>query len=118
MTQGPHEDTATDPGSDPRERARAKLDRGLGMLSAFRDALEETIHEARERGDLSTDRAKDALKGAYRKAREATGDAREKFDFVAQADFDALEARVRKMEDALRSRLGGESTPPEDDSGG
>ena len=91
--------------------ARGKLNRGLGMLSAFRDALEETIHEARERGDLSTDRAKEAIRGAYEKARTASSDARDRFDFVGQAEFDALARRVADLEERVRSRISGDEAP-------
>ena len=74
---------------------------GLGILSAFKEALEETINEARERGDLSSDRAKEVLKGAMARARTAADEAKERLDFVPQKDFDALRARV----DELKVRL-------------
>ena len=95
-----------------RERVSDGFQRGLGVLSAFKEALEQTISEARERGDLSVDRARDAMKTAVDRAREATSDAKERFDFVSTAEFDALVKRVR----ALETRLGmsGEESPPGD----
>lgn len=93
-----------------RERVSDGFQRGIGVLSAFKDALEETIAEARERGDLSTDRAREVFKGAVGKAREATSEARERFDFVHQQDFDALARRVSELERQVRDRIGSE--PP------
>lgn len=95
-----------------REKVSDAANRGMGMLSAFKEALEETIHEARERGDLTTDRARDAVKSALNKAKAASSDAREKFDFVSQSDFDGLAARVADLEAKVRSRIGG-SAPSE-----
>lgn len=98
-----------DPGDKDRttrERMSDGFNRGLGVLSAFKEALEQTISEARERGDFSVDRARDAMKSAVDRAREATSDARERFDFVSAAEFDELEARVR----ALEERLGGDAS--------
>lgn len=86
-----------------RERMSDGFNRGLGVLSAFKEALEQTISEARERGDFSVDRARDAMRSAVDRAREATSDARDRFDFVSAAEFEELEARVR----ALEERLGG-----------
>lgn len=37
-----------------REQVSDGIRQGIGVLSAFKDALEETINEARERGDLSS----------------------------------------------------------------
>ncbi len=89
--------------------ARARMNRGVEMLTAFRDAISETIQEARERGDLSTDRAREALRGAYDKARTASADARDRFDFVSQSDFDALRTRVDELERRVRTTVTGDS---------
>jgi polyhydroxyalkanoate synthesis regulator phasin len=90
-----------------RERVSDGFQRGLGVLSAFKDALEETIAEARERGDLSTDRAREVMRGAMGRARDATAEARERFDFVTQQEFDDLARRVSALEDQLRKSSGG-----------
>ena len=84
-----------------RDSVSDGVKQGLGILSAFKEALEETINEARERGDLSSDRAKEVLKGAMARARTAADEAKERLDFVPQKDFDALRARV----DELKVRL-------------
>jgi polyhydroxyalkanoate synthesis regulator phasin len=91
-----------------RDRMSDGFNRGLGVLSAFKEALEETIAEARERGDLSADRAREAMKSAVERARSTATDARERFDFVSAAEFEALEARVRRMERHLGIGRAGE----------
>ena len=100
-----------------RERMSDGFQRGLGVLSAFKEALEQTISEARERGDLSVDRARDAMKTAVDRAREATSDAKERFDFVTTAEFDALVERVRALETRL-GMAGEESSSEEAGEGG
>ena len=61
--------------TEDKKSTRAKVSdgirQGIGVLSAFKDALEETINEARERGDLSTERAKEVMKSALHKAQLA-----------------------------------------------
>ncbi len=84
------------PGKGTREKVSDGIRQGLGVLSAFKDALEETIQEARDRGDLSPERAKEALRSAMTRAQEAAGEARERFDFVPRADFDELRERVEE----------------------
>jgi polyhydroxyalkanoate synthesis regulator phasin len=111
--------------AEERKSARAKVSdgirQGIGVLSAFKDALEETINEARERGDLSTDRAKEVMKGALHRAHEAAEGARERLDFVNQKDFDGLRAvvdEVRERVTALEERWRGEGAKETDDEGG
>lgn len=97
-----------------KKGARAKVGdgirQGIGVLSAFKEALEETIHEARERGDISTDKAKEVMKGALDRAQAAASEARERFDFATQADLDTLEkgvedlkGRVSALEEKVRA---------------
>ena len=74
---------------------------GIGVLSAFKDALEETIQEARDRGDLSTERAKEVMKETLERAQGAAEGAKDKLDFASQADMDS----VRTAVDSLRGRL-------------
>jgi polyhydroxyalkanoate synthesis regulator phasin len=93
-----------------RERVGDGIRQGIGVLSAFKDALEETINEARERGDLSTDRAKEVMKGALGRAQAAAADARERLDFVSQAELEALQETVedlRRRVAALEARDSG-----------
>ena len=96
-----------------KKSARAKVSdgirQGIGVLSAFKDALEETINEARERGDLSSDRAKEVMKSALHRAHEAAEGARERLDFVTQREFDALGEAVERIKErvsALETRSG------------
>lgn len=91
---------------------REGVRQGLGILSAFKEAIEETIQEARERGDLSQERARQAMKSALVRAQEAAEGARERFDFVQARDFEALVERVRELEQRL-DRMSGT-----DESGG
>jgi polyhydroxyalkanoate synthesis regulator phasin len=104
--------------TEEKKSARAKVSdgikQGIGVLSAFKDALEETINEAKERGDLSADRAKEVMKDALHKAQEAAEGAKDRLDFVTQKDFDALGDVVdgiRKRVSALEERLGGSAEP-------
>lgn len=83
------------------EGIRGGINKGLGMLSAMKDALEETLKEARERGDLSPERAKEVMRSTLAKAQSKAGEAREAFDFVTQKEFDGL----RSVVDGLKARV-------------
>jgi polyhydroxyalkanoate synthesis regulator phasin len=109
--RGEQDDSGEDRDDTRSTKARMSegFQRGLGVLSAFKDALEETITEARERGDLSTDRAREVMRGAMDRARDATTGARERFDFVTQQEFDALVRRVSALEDRIGDPPGGDS---------
>ncbi|HEX6038212.1 hypothetical protein [Longimicrobium sp.] len=76
---------------------------GLGVLTAFKEALEESIQEANARGDLSPDRAKQFLGDALHRAQETVGEVREKLEWVPRKEFEALQAEVAE----LRRRLDG-----------
>ena len=111
QTDGP----AAGSGPDAEGQAKSRRGRmsdgirqGIGVLSAFKDALEETIQEARDRGDLSTDRAKEVMKEALDRAQSAAEDAKEKLDFARQAEVDGLNDTVVTLKaslDALRRRV-------------
>jgi polyhydroxyalkanoate synthesis regulator phasin len=82
---------------------------GIGMLTAFKEAIEETIQEAGERGDLSPERAKHFLGGALHRAQETVGDVRDRLDFVPRREFEALLLEVEELQrrlDALEGRGG------------
>lgn len=96
------QDSSGSGGHNRRKSMGDGIKEGLGVLSAFRDALEETIQEARERGDLSTDRAKEVMKETLGKAQTAAEEARGRLDFASQADL----AKVRDAVDAMKVRLG------------
>ncbi len=91
--------------ADDSKSARAKMGdgikQGIGVLSAFKDAIEETIQEARDRGDLSTERAKEVMKEALDKAQTVGERARDKLDFANQTEMDSLKGAMQ----AVRQRL-------------
>lgn len=74
---------------------------GIGVLTAFKEAIEETIQEVAERGDLKPERAKEFLGEALHRAQDAVGDVRERLDFVPRREFEALLNEVEE----LRRRL-------------
>ena len=74
---------------------------GIGILTAFKQAIEETIEDAAERNDLRPERAREALSGALTRAQDAFEDVRERLDVVPRREFDALRAEV----DELRRRV-------------
>ncbi len=91
--------------ADDSKSARAKMGdgikQGIGVLSAFKDAIEETIQEARDRGDLSTERAKEVMKEALDKAQTVGERARDRLDFANQTEVDSLKGAMQ----AVRQRL-------------
>lgn len=84
-----------------RQKVSDGINKGIGVLSAFKDALEETIEEARERGDLSAERAREIMKDAMSRAQQAAEGAREKLDLAREAELDEL----RGVVDGLRRRI-------------
>ena len=68
------------------------------MLSAMKDAIEETLKEARERGDLSPERAKEVMRSTLEKAQEKAGEARDAIDFVRQKEFDVVKEVVERLQ--------------------
>jgi len=84
-----------------RERMGEGIRSGIGILSALRDALEETIQEARERGDLSAERAREALREALNKAQTAASGARERLDFATHGEMEELEKAVSALNDRV-----------------
>jgi polyhydroxyalkanoate synthesis regulator phasin len=83
---------------------------GIGVLTAFKEAIEETIQEATDRGDLSTDRAKQFLGEALHRAQDAAADVRDRLDFVPRREFEALLREVEELQrrvDQLEGRGAG-----------
>jgi polyhydroxyalkanoate synthesis regulator phasin len=118
-----------DGGSDGRGRMGDGIRSGLGVLTAFKDALEETIQEARDRGDLSTERAKEVMKETLEKAQSAAEGAKEKLDFAHQGEMEAVRRAVDSIKDRLsalevsvfgaaREGEGAESPPGDEKSNG
>lgn len=95
------------------------IKQGIGVLAAFKDALEETIQEARERGDLSSEKAREVMKDAMDRAQTAAEGARERLDFATQAELGALRTAVDDLMarvSALESAAGIETKAPESDT--
>jgi polyhydroxyalkanoate synthesis regulator phasin len=100
-----------------KEKVSDGIRQGIGVLSAFKDALEETIQEARERGDLSSDRAKEVMKQAMGKAQSAAEGARERLDFVNQLEFEDMMSQLRGRLDRLEAHVFGSSEADTEDAG-
>ena len=97
-----------------RQRMGDGIRSGIGVLSALKEALEESIKEARERGDLSAERAKELVRDALDRAQSAASDARERFDFANHAELEELRAQVRSLEErvAALEKRPSSSAPP------
>lgn len=74
---------------------------GLGVLGAFKDAIEETLQEAVDRGDLTPDRARQAMREAGQRLQSAFDDTRGRLDLVSRKEHEELRAEVQ----ALQARL-------------
>jgi polyhydroxyalkanoate synthesis regulator phasin len=83
---------------------------GVGVLTAFKEAIEETIQEASSRGDLSPDRARQFLGDALHRAQDAVGEVRERLEWVPRKEFDALQAEVAELRRRLDALAGTGST--------
>ena len=107
MTDETHGSEDTGPGNERGGARSARLGdgirQGIGVLTAFKDALEETIQEARDRGDLSTERAREVMKDALGKAQSAAGEARDRLDFAHQGELEALRSAVDSIRDRVAS---------------
>lgn len=86
---------------EDRQRPREGFSAWMGVLDAFREAVEETVQEMVDRTDMGPEKAREAVRETMRRAQTAFEDARERVDFVPRREFDALSAEV----DALRLRL-------------
>lgn len=87
------------------------LKAGIGILTAFKQAIEETIEDAAEKNDLRPERAKEALSGALTRAQDAFGDVRDRLEMVPRRDFDALRAEVEALRRRIERLEGGGAVP-------
>ena len=103
------------------ERPRAGIGEGLragiGILTAFKEAIEETIDEAAARNDLRPERAKEALTGALSRAQGAFDDVRERLEVVPRREFEALRLELEELPRRVE-RLEGGGPPRLLDAGG
>ena len=96
--------------SQPRPRAPSigeGLRAGIGILTAFKEAIEETINDAAEKNDLRPERAKEALTGALDRASAVVDDVRDRLDTVPRREFDGLKAEVEELRRRLERLEGG-----------
>lgn len=91
---------------------------GIGVLAAFRDAIEETIEEAVARGDLSPERAKTAVRDAAGRIQVSLEEVRERLDVVPRREFDALRLELEELRLRVEALEGGATTPPALTDGG
>lgn len=70
---------------------------GIGILTAFKEAVEETINEAVERGDMKPERARQAVQDAMRRAQGAFDEVRERVDVVPRRELDELRAELEEL---------------------
>lgn len=82
---------------------------GMGMLMAFKEALEETVEEALQRGDLSQERAREVMNDAGARLQQVVEETRERFDMVPRREFDELKREVEELRSRL-DRMGSDPT--------
>lgn len=74
---------------------------GIGILTAFKEAVEETVEEALAQGDLSSERARAVMREAADRLQQTVEEARDRFEPVPRREFEELRRHV----EALRTRL-------------
>ena len=84
----------------------------LGVLDAFKEAIEETIEEVRQRGAPSPERAREAMRSTMKRAQAAMGEARERLDLVPRREFDALREEVAELRRRVSDLEGGSRQIP------
>ena len=100
------------------DEVRDGIKAGLGILSALKDAVEETVQEMLDRGELSPDRAREAVRKTMDRAQTAFDEARTRIDFVPRREFEALQAEVaelRRRVDGLHGSAAAPGTGPAGD---
>jgi polyhydroxyalkanoate synthesis regulator phasin len=87
---------------------------GIGILSAFKEAVEETLQEAVDRGDLSPERAKRAVQDTVERIQTTFEGARGKIDWVSRQEFEELRMEVERLRGLVEHAppAGDAPTPP------
>jgi polyhydroxyalkanoate synthesis regulator phasin len=88
---------------------------GIGILSAVRDALEETFGELLEGSDLSADRARQLVRDAGQRVQSGLEEARVRLDFVPREELEQLRremAELKRRVDLLERSGSGGGDPP------
>ncbi|HEX7089745.1 MAG TPA: hypothetical protein VF192_06385 [Longimicrobiales bacterium] len=93
-------------------RSREGFRAWLGVLDAFKEAIDETIQEIRERGTPSPERAREAMRSTMKRAQAAMGEARERLDFVPRREFEALRDEVAELRRRVADLEGGSRQIP------
>jgi polyhydroxyalkanoate synthesis regulator phasin len=85
---------------------------GVGVLNAFREAIEETVSEAMEAGgDVSPDRAKALMREAAQRVQSSFEETRERLDFVSRREFEELRREIADLRAQIGALRGGEPAP-------
>ncbi len=92
-------------GSD-RDNPREGFSAWMGVLDAFRDAVEETIGEMRDRSEVGPERAREVVRETMRRAQEAFDEARDRLDPPTRREFEALRAEVAELRRRLDEHSG------------
>jgi polyhydroxyalkanoate synthesis regulator phasin len=85
---------------------------GIGILSAFKEAVEETFQEAVDRGDLSPERAKRAVADTVDRIQSTFEGARDRIDIVSRKEFDDLRAEVERLRAQVEGAGAAAAEPP------
>lgn len=91
-----------------REGARAAW---MGVLAAFKEAMDETIDELRDR-DVTPDRARETMRGSMRRAQQAMEGVRGRVDLVSRREFDTLRQEVAELRQRVTELEAGSGEPP------
>jgi polyhydroxyalkanoate synthesis regulator phasin len=83
---------------------------GVGVLNAFREAIEETVSEAMEAGgDVTPDRAKALMREAAQRVQSSFEETRERLDFVSRREFEELRREIADVRAQIAGLHGGEA---------
>lgn len=102
-------------GSQPTGGVGEGVRTGIGILSAVKDALEETFAELLEGNELSGERARQLVRDAGQQVQSSLEEARERFDFVPRGELEQLRRELSELKrrvDVLERGLTGDDDGP------